>query len=205
MTIVRPYQATDLDEIVAMNLRSARHRYTDHDLVPDTLVRPYLVAEPELAYVAEDAGRVVGYVLGTANTVAFANWWQRSWLPQVAHRHPLPDHEPQTLQDHWIVRLHTPLQWLVRDELADYPAHLHIGLIPGYRRRGLGRRLLAHFIDGLRERDVPALHVSYLTANVLAAAFYQRMGFRVLDVPDTGDATCAGRSTEPGPERMGSP
>jgi ribosomal protein S18 acetylase RimI-like enzyme len=205
MMLIRPYRTADLDGIVAMNHRSTRSRFADHDLIPDTLVRPYLVAEPDLAYVVEDAGRVVGYLLGTASTMAFANWWQRCWLLHVAHRHPRPDHEPQTLQDHWIVRLHTPRQWLVRDELADYPAHLHIGLERGYRRRGLGRRLLVHFIDGLRERSVPALHVSYLTANVLAAAFYQRMGFRVLDVPDTGAATCAGRSTEPGPERVGDP
>lgn len=201
MTIVQPYRSTDLDDIVAIVQRATWRRYTDQELMPDTTVRPYLVAEPELAFVVEDAGRV-GCIVGTANTVAFANWWQRSWLPQVAHCHPLPDHEPQTLQDHWLVRLHTPLQWLVREELADYPAYLHISLEPGYRRRGLGCRLMAHFIDALRSRGVPALHVSYLTANVLAGAFSARMGFRILDVPDPGEVTCAGRSTEPGPERV---
>jgi ribosomal protein S18 acetylase RimI-like enzyme len=192
---VRPYRDDDLDRLVELCLRTNRRRYTDLDLLPDILVRPYLTAEPELAFVADDGSRVVGYVLGTADTGAFADWMADVWLPRVANRHPLPAGEPRTPQEHWTVLLHTPRDWLVRPELLGYPAHLHIDLLPAYRRQGLGRALMSAFLDNLHRRGVPAVHVSYVPTNPRAAAFYARMGFRPIDTPELANAVCAGRST----------
>ena len=123
---IRPYRDHDRDQLVAMCLRTNRGRVTDLDLLPDVLVRPYLAADPGLSVVAHDQARpagedVVGYILGTADTAAFADWLAESWLPRVAHKHPLPADrsvtEPATLTEHWTVLLHTPRDWLVRPEL----------------------------------------------------------------------------------------
>jgi hypothetical protein len=98
MTGARSCRSTDPDDSVAIVRRATWRRHTDHELVPAAMIRPYLVAEPELAFAVEDAGRAVSR-LSTATTGAC----------------------------------------------------------------------------------------------------------RSLDVPDTGEATCAGRSPAPGPERLGSP
>ena len=96
--VVRPFRDDDRDQLVAMCLRANRGRYTDLDLLPDVLVRPYLAADPGLAFVADTGDRVVGYVLGTADTAAFADWMAETWLPRVAHRHPLPAGEELPLK-----------------------------------------------------------------------------------------------------------
>jgi ribosomal protein S18 acetylase RimI-like enzyme len=69
---------------------------------------------------------------------------------------------------------------LPAEELAAYPAHLHIDLLPAAQRRGYGRRLIDALRAALAERGVPGLHLSYDPANTSARAFYDRLGFREL-------------------------
>jgi ribosomal protein S18 acetylase RimI-like enzyme len=69
-------------------------------------------------------------------------------------------------------------------EIADrYPAHLHIDLLPSGQRRGLGRRLMNTYLDALRERGVPGVHLTMDPANTGARAFYDRLGFTELPHP----------------------
>jgi ribosomal protein S18 acetylase RimI-like enzyme len=48
------------------------------------------------------------------------------------------------------------------------------------------------FVDALRKAGVPGLHLSMLTVNTRARAFYDKLGFEVLDVPDAGELTYLG-------------
>ena len=48
----------------------------------------------------------------------------------------------------------------------------------------------------LRERGVPAVHLCMVTANTAARAFYDRLGFHEIPVPDAGPVTFLGRTTE---------
>ena len=84
---------------------------------------------------------------------------------------------------------------MILPELVAYPAHLHIDLLPSYQRKGYGRELMGAFLGALHARGVPAVHLSMLTANTPARAFYDRLGFEVIDVPDPGPLTYLGRST----------
>ncbi len=51
------------------------------------------------------------------------------------------------------------------------------------------------FLGALREKGVDAAHLSMVTANTAARAFYDRLGFRPIEVPDPGPVTYLGRST----------
>lgn len=200
MPTIRRYHPDDLAAISDVCMRTgdagqdARELYPNHDLLPDVFARPYVIAEPELAFVVDDAGVAVGYILGTANTEAYVAWNRDVWLPQVAHRHPLPEGEPRNLQERFTVWLHRP-EWMLKPELADYPAHLHIDLLPQYQRQGLGRALMTRFLSTLYAAGVAAVHLGYSNVNTNAAAFYRRMGFRVVEVRDAGNGTYVGRST----------
>lgn len=44
---------------------------------------------------------------------------------------------------------------------------------------------------------VPAVHLGMVSSNTAARAFYDRLGFRELAVPDAGPVTYLGRSTAP--------
>ena len=63
---------------------------------------------------------------------------------------------------------------------ADYPAHLHMNLMEGYRSAGIGSRLLSTFMDYLRENDIAGLHLGTTTYNKLAVPFYKKRGFRLV-------------------------
>ena len=82
--------------------------------------------------------------------------------------------------------LHHPERMVV-PALAAWPAHLHIDLLPAYQRRGLGRQLIETFLAALREAGVRAVHLGVATRNVKARAFYDRLGFEVIDVPDVSE------------------
>lgn len=45
---------------------------------------------------------------------------------------------------------------------------------------------MAAFLDALRSRGVPAVHLGVSEHNTSARAFYARLGFQQIDVPDRG-------------------
>jgi GNAT superfamily N-acetyltransferase len=100
---------------------------------------------------------------------------------------PDPPRVARTPDDEIVPLLHHPERLLV-PEVAAYPAHLHIVLLPQWQGRGYGRALMLTFLDALHRAGVPAVHLSMVTANAPARAFYDRLGFHEIDVPDA-DAT----------------
>ncbi|NYI06815.1 GNAT family N-acetyltransferase [Allostreptomyces psammosilenae] len=197
---IRSYQPRDLADVYEICLRTAdagqdaTGLYSDPDLMPNIFAGPYVFLEPELAFVVEAEGRAVGYVVGTADTAAFAAAYRERWLPRIADRYPLPS-APQNLEEHMVDLLHHP-ERMVQPELADYPAHLHIDLLPDYQGRGYGRQLIRTFLGALAERGVAQMYLSMVTRNTGAGAFYRRLGFRefTLSVP-VPDLTYLVRST----------
>jgi ribosomal protein S18 acetylase RimI-like enzyme len=203
MTAIRAYRSADeagLRHVCLLTGHAgddARPHTRYPDLLPDTFAVPYAVREPELCFVVDDGSGVVGYIVGTADTVRFADWFTAQWLPRVAPRYPAPQLEPTDRAD-WdeeiIFLLHHPDRMVV-PEVADYPAHLHIDLLPPYQGKGLGRQLMDAFLAALRDAGVPAVHLSMVDTNTRARAFYDRCGFSVIDVPMDAPVTWLGRRT----------
>jgi len=181
--IVRRFQPSDRPSVydicvrTADSGRDASGLYSDDDLMPEIYAGPYLHLAPDLAFVVDDGDRAVGYVLGVADTAAFAADFRDSWLPLVADRRPRPVAAPTTRDELAIDTLHHP-ERMIRPELVAYPAHLHIDLLPQAQGKGWGRRLIGVLLAELAERGVQAVHLSYAPENSSAAAFYRRLGFR---------------------------
>jgi len=181
--MIRGYQPTDFDAVSAICVQtaeaglSAEGLYVSDDLMPDIFVRPYVVLEPSLAFVVDD-GAVGGYIVGTADTRAFVQRFTSDWLPAFAAMYAHT--EPVVSKDDLIRHLgHWPERMLIA-EIDDYPAHLHIDLLPRLQGQGLGRQLIDTLTGALRERGVPGLHLSMDAANTGARAFYDRLGFTEL-------------------------
>ncbi|MBR8639761.1 GNAT family N-acetyltransferase [Streptomyces tuirus] len=198
---VRPYRPGDRPALDDICVRTAHHgqdsrpHYADPGVFPATFAAPYVHLEPELAFVLDDGqGQAVGYILGTADTERFAEAFRATWLPLVADHYPAPPEPPRTPDETIAHLLHRP-ERMVLPELAAYPAHLHIDLLPEWQGRGHGRRLMRAFLQALQGGGVPAVHLAMATANTRARAFYDRMGFHELDVPGPGSATYLGRAT----------
>ncbi|KXK59315.1 GCN5 family acetyltransferase [Micromonospora rosaria] len=187
--VVRPYAPTDLAAVYDICVRTAdaggdaRGQYASDLLMGDVYAAPYVTLEPEHAHILDDGtGRAVGYVVGTADTPTFVRRYRAEWIPRVAGRYPPPADPPVTPEDVLLAVHHHPEGRLV-PALAAYPAHLHIDLLPDWQGRGLGRRLMARFLAGLRAAGVPAVHLGMAAGNTGARRFYERLGFTEAPLP----------------------
>mgnify|MGYP000589719979 CR=1 FL=1 len=201
--VIRPYRAADRPAVAEVCLRTAAAGgdasgvYSDDTLMPDVFALPYVEYAPDLAFVVELEGRVAGYVLGVADTDDFIDWYAREWAPGFRKRHPVVGpptaHRPAYTEAQLIADGAEPGRMRI-PELDDYPAHLHIDLLPELQGRGIGRRLIDTLRVALAERGVAALHLGIDPANRGARAFYERLGFHELassrpDAPRFGIAT----------------
>ncbi|MEU0586630.1 GNAT family N-acetyltransferase [Streptomyces sp. NPDC006132] len=195
----RPEDRPALDDIcvrTAHQGQDSRPHYADPGIFPVTFAAPYVQLEPDLAFVLDDGqGRAVGYILGAADTPRFAEAFRTTWLPLVADRYPEPPRPPRTPDEAMAHLLHHPERMVV-PEVAAYPAHLHIDLLPEWQGRGCGRRLMRTFLAALQDKGVPAVHLAMVTANTGARAFYDRMGFHAIDVPGDDSVAYLGRTTK---------
>lgn len=112
--VLRPYRPEDREALFDICVRTgheggdARHLYPDPDLLPNIFAAPYAALEPDLAFVVEDGGRAVGYIVGTADTASFVDRYRAEWLPGLAVRHPAPVREPATPTEAMTALMHTP-------------------------------------------------------------------------------------------------
>jgi len=174
--------------------KDSRPHYRDDELLPDLYLRPLVEADPGLAFAAvdtgldpgpapgTDGGRPVGYLVATADTAGYAEWFRTVWLPRVAGRHPLPEQPSGSWDDVMTSVLHDPGGQVI-PALAAFPAHLHMNVLPEYQRHGLGGRMMALLLERLRRRDVSGIHAAPSKYSIDARQFYKRMGFTPLPVP----------------------
>jgi ribosomal protein S18 acetylase RimI-like enzyme len=164
--------------------------YPDEDLLSDIFAIPYTVLDPELCFVAvdSDTDEVVGYIVGTADSPRYVQRFRDEWLPRVRDRHEEP---PAELD--WGKNNQAAMAWILHHPsfdphvVADYPAHLHIDLLPEGQGRGGGRALIEHFLAAVRKRGADGVHLYVGLANTGARAFYAKLGFKPLALPGDGD------------------
>jgi ribosomal protein S18 acetylase RimI-like enzyme len=191
---IRRYRDSDLAAVYDICVatanagQGARGRYSTDDLVPDTVAGPYVVLEPEHAYVLDNGERAVGYVIGTANTADFVAAYTERWLPRLRTRYQPLSKPPETEEEHRLDAMFHPERWLL-PELADHPAHLHINLLDGYRGSGRGREMISTFLASVAAAGASSCYLSVRPANVNARGFYARLGWRPVEVRDAEPGT----------------
>jgi ribosomal protein S18 acetylase RimI-like enzyme len=180
--LIRPYRDGDHDAVYDICVRTgaasndARGLYSTDDLIPDIYAGPYLLIEPELAFVLDNGERAVGYIIGTADTERFVRAYRERWIPGMRERYPVPPAGPGTAEDRQLANLFDP-ERMIRPELAPHPAHLHINLLPDYQGKGFGRDLMTEFLAAAARNGAPSAHLSVYTVNTGARAFYAKLGW----------------------------
>lgn len=184
------YRDGDLEALYDVCLRTAAigddasAHYRDGNLVGHIAMAPYVYYEPELAFVlrASAEGEALGYVVATSNTPAFEEWCEQHWWPPLRQQYPLDgDYTPEERRR--VNHIHEP-STPSRPWLGQYPAHLHINLLPPVRGDGNGGRLLTCLFTALQQRHVPGVHLGVDARNTGAIGFYYHHGLTVLR--DTG-------------------
>jgi ribosomal protein S18 acetylase RimI-like enzyme len=180
---IRKASPIDTDALFDICLRTAdaggdaTALYSEPHLPGYIWVAPYAVLEPDFAFVLADAEEApLGYVVGTPDSHGFANRLEREWWPHV--RHKIAGLVPRTPADEIsLAHIASPLseddEWL----LTEYPAHLHINLLPAAQSGGWGRRLIEAELQELRAHASPGVHLGVSPKNVRAQGFYRHVGF----------------------------
>lgn len=181
---IRPYHPTDLPSLYRICLQTSDNGgdgtalFDDPELIGHFYAGPYAVLEPDLCFVLTQHAVPIGYVLGTRDSAEFATRCEQAWFPPLRQRYPLPSASTRPMEIQVTHLLHQGHD--AESELADYPAHLHIDILPAGQGKGFGRKLLTTFFNALRTKQVAGVHLWVATSNPNAVGFYRNIGFTEL-------------------------
>ena len=192
---IRPFQPGDESALAHICLvtadagEDATGQLPDDALWGDLFVLPYVARHPDCAWVVdagdgEDGtpGTPIGYIVGAPDTAAFEAWFGEVWWPSRGWEKP-GEAEPGAEQ--------STVDGLLRYGFsrnadapgindAEYPAHLHIDLLPHTQGQGFGRALIQTLLGRFRDLGLPGVHLEASPRNTGALAFYPRVGFTAL-------------------------
>ncbi|RSB72136.1 N-acetyltransferase [Rhizobium pisi] len=182
---IRPATDADSEALFEICLKTANGGkdasafYSDPHLPGYIWSVPYLKFARDFAFVLVQDGRTVGYVVGAPDTNQFDRDLAANWWPFV--RQQIAGLAPARARDADVIeRIHSPrsgTRWLQ----DDYPAHLHINILPGLQASGWGRRMINTELQALRNHGVGAVHLGVDPNNEGARGFYRHLGFSELE------------------------
>lgn len=155
--------------------------YHDPDLLGLIYAAPYVAVRGGFGFVAEDEEGVCGYVVGTADTTAFEAALDEDWWPDLKARFPAQRiAHGKGMQDGARIRhIHQPPR-TPEELLADYPAHIHMNVLPRTQGKGAGSRLLSLFLDELKNRSATGVHAGVAPSNKAGLAFWTNKGLGIV-------------------------
>jgi ribosomal protein S18 acetylase RimI-like enzyme len=202
MWTLRRYQPTDRAAVRQLAGDTAHfgdpiERFLDaREVFLDAFASFYTDVMGNYLWIAEEDGALLGYLMGCPDTIDY-NEWFRANVGKVAWR-------AATLRYHGVFTRkslgyiwrywHVHIPYI---DLAPYPAHLHINTRADKRGSGIGTALMKTYLDQLRNENVPGVHLETSSENVIAAPWYARLGFQLLQrTPSDLYITSAGHSVD---------
>ncbi len=188
MKSIRKYRPGDQEAMYHVCLKTGDHGndgepfYTED---PDALARiytgPYVHFSPDFALIIEDDEGLCGYALGVLDTHEFYERYDREWRPDLIEQFTDPKGDPAKWSR--VEKIHHQYHhpnYFCPEPYSDYPAHLHIDLLPRAQGQGYGRSMIEQLLDLLRKAGAPGVHLEMSAKNVRAYGFYKKLGFQEL-------------------------
>lgn len=177
--VIRKYEPKDKEKVIYICLNDMYGKYQQDliDYVEWMFCRYYIEVEPQNCFVAVDENdEPVGYIYGA---IDYDNY-QRDFEPYIKkiasinNRQYLADAMTE-MYDHAIFRM-------------DYPAHLHIDILPDFQSKGIGSKLIEAFCNNIKAQGSNGVMLIVGSDNTGARRFYERNGFILLQDIKTGAA-----------------
>lgn len=181
MVTLRPYRADDLQALYDIALvtgdagQDATSLHRDPKLIGHIYAAPYGMLEPDHVFVADDEQGVGGYVVGTFDTNEFTRKLERQWWPAL--RAHYADTAGMTEADRGRIAAIMQPHHAPADLVAEYPAHIHMNLLPRLRGQRVGTGLLHRWVEQAKSAGVRGIHLGASASNVGGVAFWTRSGF----------------------------
>ena len=160
---IRKYQEKDFEatKYVCLNDMLGKDGYeTIIEYVEIMFCRYYLEKEPENCFVAVDENdNVIGYTYGSSDYDKYQENFSEyiNAVAEIEDRRFLAEALTE-MYDHAIYK-------------KDYPAHLHIDLLPQYQRMGWGGKLINTLFEHLRSKGIKGVMLTAGTGNTHGTCF----------------------------------
>lgn len=161
--------------------KDATALYAEPTLLAQIYALPYVSVSGGFGCVAEDDKGICGYVVGAADTAAFETALEAEWWPQLRRRYPFANTQfaAGSLDDQRVQFIHHPVK-TTPDLLREYPAHIHMNVLPRTQGKGVGSRLLSLFLDSLKEQGASGVHAGVAPSNADGLAFWTAKGLGIV-------------------------
>lgn len=158
-------------------------KFNDKKLFGYLFCSYYPLYEPEHSFIAIDKqnNNVVGYILGTPNTVKQEKSFKTKMSPRIMLRTFLLSSWKYHESFSFIMRLRKNIgsNTTPKDFLDTFPAHLHIDILPEYQKKGIGSALIKKFEYHMIELSIKGIHLGTSSKNVKALPFYKKHGYNI--------------------------
>jgi len=171
MPTIRPYQPKDAEYVHIVSVRTgpiaALEAGPAQTLLFATYVDYYIEHEPHNCFViADEEDKAVGYIFGARDYKPYREIFLRDYAPRTKG-FSLP------MRIECFGSVYLPSFFY-----KEYPAHLHIDILPEYQRMGLGSALMDTLTAHLREQGVPGVMLGVGSKNEKGKNFYEKYGFK---------------------------
>ena len=174
---VRPYNKTDKDDVRFVCLNSegpCKSSKRGINFALAVYCDYYIEKEPQNCFVAADKnGKAIGYVICAEDFDTFQKRFIEEYYPKIKS---------------WeYKRRKSALRAIESQEKykEEYPAHLHIDILPEYQHMGLGTKLMKDLCDHLRQNGIKGVMFTVWHKNYNAIKFYEKYGFELIETKET--------------------
>tara|TARA_B100001123_G_scaffold81273_1_gene92559 strand:+ start:5745 stop:6347 length:603 start_codon:yes stop_codon:yes gene_type:complete len=186
---IRSYQSGDRDAVYDICLKTgdsgkdASHQFTDPLALGHIYAGPYMEYEPQSVFILNNGKNLSGYIMGTMDSKAFYDWMYNEWFQFLRNTYSQPSGDPSrwSRTEKTINIFFTEMNKKLFEE---FPAHLHIDLLPIAQGKGQGKLMMDHYISHLVNNDIKGVHLELSIANKRAFNFYKRYGMSELERDD---------------------
>ncbi len=134
----------------------------------------FIEKEGHNCFVAVDENdRAIGYVLCAENYDNYKKIFKEEYVTRFKK------HE-------FLFKKTALISTLIQSEYKDeYPAHMHIDILPEYQRMGLGHKLMDSLCRNLKEKGIKGVCLTMWSGNKKGGSFYKKYGFTLLETRAT--------------------
>ena len=122
---------------------------------------------------ADDDDRAIAYIICTENFDNFRETFVRDYVPRLEENLYVWGGNAREMANASF-RLQEKYK-------TEYPAHLHIDVLPEYHRRGIGHMLVNTLKKHLQEKGVCGVMLTVGAQNEVGQGFYNKYGFDLIE------------------------
>lgn len=168
---IRKYQVTDKQNLQKICIITANPQKNEQgERLLNLLYNDYYTEqEPDSCFVlTDDNDSAVGYIICAKSFEEYKKIFTEKYLPQVKKLSKLQGAVKK-------------LSFIIEKKFAkEYPAHLHIDILPGFTGKGSGSLLINALCGYLKEQGIKGVMLCVGAHNKRAINFYKKHGFNKL-------------------------